>query len=56
MALPIDAPHRHERASPNGGVTRLMQAENLLPADFVTAWAYTNELTDAINNFDAADL
>jgi NitT/TauT family transport system substrate-binding protein len=38
------------------GVARLMQAENLLPADFVTASAYTNELIDAINSFDAADV
>jgi len=36
------------------GVAKLMQAENLLPADFDTGTAYTNELIDEINNFDAA--
>jgi NitT/TauT family transport system substrate-binding protein len=38
------------------GVAKLMQAENLLPADFDTTAAYTNELINAINNFDAADV
>jgi NitT/TauT family transport system substrate-binding protein len=35
------------------GVARLMQAEKLLPADFDVAASYTNELIDAINDFDA---
>jgi len=35
------------------GVARLMQAENLLPADFDVTSSYTNELIDAINQFDA---
>lgn len=34
------------------GVARLMQAEKLLPADFDVTTSYTNELIDAINNFD----
>lgn len=36
------------------GVARLMQAENLLPADFDVTASYTNELIDEINKFDAA--
>lgn len=35
------------------GVARLMQAEKLLPADFDVKSSYTNELIDAINQFDA---
>jgi NitT/TauT family transport system substrate-binding protein len=35
------------------GVARLMQAEKLLPADFDVTGSYTNELIDAINQFDA---
>jgi NitT/TauT family transport system substrate-binding protein len=35
------------------GVARLMQAEKLLPADFDVKSAYTNELIDKINDFDA---
>ena len=35
------------------GVARLMQAEKLLPADFDVKSAYTNELIDEINKFDA---
>lgn len=35
------------------GVAKLMQAENLLPADFDVTSAYTNELIDEINKFDA---
>jgi NitT/TauT family transport system substrate-binding protein len=35
------------------GVARLMQAEKLLPEDFDVTAAYTNELIDAINQFDA---
>ena len=35
------------------GVARLMQAENLLPADFDVTASYTNELIDEINQFDA---
>lgn len=35
------------------GVARLMQAEKLLPADYDVASSYTNELIDAINQFDA---
>jgi NitT/TauT family transport system substrate-binding protein len=35
------------------GVARLMQAENLLPAEFDIRSAYTNELIDGINQFDA---
>jgi hypothetical protein len=34
-------------------VARLMQAEKLLPADFDVTGSYTNELIDAINQFDA---
>jgi NitT/TauT family transport system substrate-binding protein len=36
------------------GVAKLMQAEHLLPADFDATLAYTNELIDAVNTFDAA--
>jgi NitT/TauT family transport system substrate-binding protein len=35
------------------GVARLMQAEKMLPADFDVTGSYTNELIDAINQFDA---
>ena len=35
------------------GVARLMQAEKMLPEDFDVTAAYTNELIDAINRFDA---
>jgi len=35
------------------GVAKLMQAENLLPADYDATTAYTNELIDEVNNFDA---
>jgi NitT/TauT family transport system substrate-binding protein len=35
------------------GVARLMQAEKLLPADFDANGCYSNELIDAINDFDA---
>lgn len=35
------------------GVARLMQAEKLLPEDFDVTSSYTNELIDAINQFDA---
>jgi NitT/TauT family transport system substrate-binding protein len=35
------------------GVARLMQAENLLPADYDATAAYTNELIDEVNKFDA---
>jgi NitT/TauT family transport system substrate-binding protein len=35
------------------GVAKLMQAENLLPADFDVTASYTNELIDEINKFDA---
>ena len=31
----------------------MLQAERLLPADFDVAACYTNELIDAINEFDA---
>lgn len=34
-------------------VAQLMQAENLLPADYDVKGSYTNELIDAINQFDA---
>jgi NitT/TauT family transport system substrate-binding protein len=34
------------------GVARLMQAEKLLPADYDVAGSYTNELIDAVNDFD----
>src|SRR5262249_12544426 len=35
------------------GVAKLMQAENLLPADFDATTSYTNELIDEVNQFDA---
>ena len=35
------------------GVAKLMQQENLLPADFDVTSSYTNELIDEINQFDA---
>jgi NitT/TauT family transport system substrate-binding protein len=35
------------------GVARLMQTEKMLPADFDVTASYTNELIDAINQFDA---
>ena len=35
------------------GVAKLMQAENLLPADYDVTASYTNELIDEINKFDA---
>jgi NitT/TauT family transport system substrate-binding protein len=35
------------------GVAKLMQAENLLPADFDVTASYTNELIDEVNKFDA---
>jgi NitT/TauT family transport system substrate-binding protein len=35
------------------GVARLMQAEKMLPEDYDVASSYTNELIDAINQFDA---
>jgi NitT/TauT family transport system substrate-binding protein len=35
------------------GVARLMQAEKMLPEDYDVAGSYTNELIDAINQFDA---
>jgi NitT/TauT family transport system substrate-binding protein len=35
------------------GVAALMQAEKLLPADYDPTTAYTNELIDEINKFDA---
>ena len=34
------------------GLARLLQAENLLPADYDVAASYTNDLIDAINDFD----
>jgi len=34
-------------------MAKLMQQENLLPADYDATTAYTNELIDEINNFDA---
>jgi NitT/TauT family transport system substrate-binding protein len=36
------------------GVARLMQAEGLLPPDYDVASSYTNELVNAINDFDAS--
>jgi hypothetical protein len=35
------------------GVAKLMQAEKLLPADYDATTAYTNELIDDVNKFDA---
>jgi NitT/TauT family transport system substrate-binding protein len=35
------------------GVARLMQAEGLLPPDYDVASSYTNELINAVNDFDA---
>jgi NitT/TauT family transport system substrate-binding protein len=35
------------------GVARLLQAEKLLPPDYDVQTSYTNELIDAINDFDA---
>lgn len=35
------------------GVAKLMQAENLLPADYDVTSSYTNEFIDEINKFDA---
>lgn len=35
------------------GLARLLQAENLLPADYDVAASYTNELIDTVNDFDA---
>ena len=43
----------HEDGLFGSGLAKLMQAENLLPADYDVTASYTNELIDEINKFDA---